>query len=157
MKTLTQRCVAIVLTGVVMGLGAQTVAADESTVVMGPYLQNLTSDGVVIRWVTVDDDDPSEFVYHKAPITGGRPDTEYEYTVGENGLFKGVYRTAPVDPVPFRFVVYGDTRSHPDVHGRVIEQIVREKPAFVLHTGDLVNDGREARLWRKSFSGRQRR
>jgi len=153
MKSLTQWRVMVLLAGVAMGLGTQTVVADESTVVIGPYLQNLTADGVVVRWVTVDDDNQSEFVYHRAPITGGRPDTEYEYTVGENGLFKGVYRTAPVDPVPFRFVVYGDTRSQPDVHGRVIERIVREKPAIVIHTGDLVDDGRKVRLWPKEFFG----
>lgn len=153
MKTLTQKCTVFVLIGVALGLGVQRVAAQESNVVMGPYLQNLTSNGVVIRWVTVDDDDPSEFIYHKAPITGGQPDTEYEYTVGENGLFKGVYRTAPVDPVPFRFVVYGDTRTQPNVHSRVANLIVRERPAFVLHTGDLVDDGREARLWPREFFG----
>ena len=153
MKTLTRKYVAFVLIGAMLGLGVQTIAAQESTVVMGPYLQNLTSNGVVIRWVTVDDDDPSEFIYHRAPITGGQPDTEYEYAVGENGLFKGVYRTAPLDPVPFRFVAYGDTRTQPDVHSRVANLILREKPAFVLHTGDLVDDGRKARLWPKEFFG----
>jgi len=153
MKALVQWRRMVLLAGLAMGVGTQTVVADESTVVIGPYLQNLTADGVVVRWVTVANDNRSEFVYHRAPITGGRPDTEYEYTIGENGRFKGAYRTAPVDPVPFRFVVYGDTRSQPDVHCRVIEQIVREKPAIVLHTGDLVDDGLEPDLWPTEFFG----
>ncbi len=142
-----------VLASLVLGLVPDGLAADESAVVIGPYLQNLTSDGVVVRWVTADPDNPSEFVYHRAPITGGKPDTEYEFATGENGRFKGVFRTAPVEPAAFRFVAYGDTRTQAEVHARLIDRIVDEKPAFVVHTGDLVGNGRRANLWLREFFG----
>jgi predicted phosphodiesterase len=37
---------------------------------------------------------------------------------------------------PFRFVAYGDSRSHPDRHARVIDGIAAREPALVLFTGD---------------------
>jgi predicted phosphodiesterase len=56
-----------------------------------------------------------------------------------------------------RAVLYGDTRAEavawfwtdydPTAHPRVSEAIAAEKPAFVIHTGDLVFDGAAADDW----------
>jgi hypothetical protein len=43
----------------------------------------------------------------------------------------------------YRFVVMGDSRSNPDLWPKIVEHIGRldPKPAFVIHTGDLVRNG----------------
>ncbi len=41
----------------------------------------------------------------------------------------------------FDFAVYGDCRHSPDVHRHVATSMAMTKPAFVLNTGDLVDDG----------------
>lgn len=47
----------------------------------------------------------------------------------------------------FTFVAYGDTRSNPIAHRKVIGEIVGLHPEFVLQSGDLVSDGRNAKQW----------
>ena len=48
----------------------------------------------------------------------------------------------------FTFVVYGDTRGGYAVHRAIVADIVKIHPVLVLQTGDLVADGRSARLWK---------
>ncbi len=134
---------------VVAGFGYSTATAD----VIGPYLQNVTPHGVVVRWATTDPTKPDKFVFHKAPITGCQPGKHYEYTVGDNNEFKVSFTTAPITAKPFRFVVYGDTRTHADIHAKVASKIAAANPALVLHTGDIVVDGRKADLWQTGFFG----
>ena len=47
----------------------------------------------------------------------------------------------------FTFVAYGDTRTDPVAHRRVIHEIVGLHPEFVLQSGDLVSDGHNPRQW----------
>lgn len=47
----------------------------------------------------------------------------------------------------FTFVAYGDTRSNPVVHARIIHEIVGLHPEFVLQSGDLVSDGGNPKQW----------
>ncbi len=47
----------------------------------------------------------------------------------------------------FTFVAYGDTRSDPIAHRRVIQEIVALHPEFVLQSGDLVSDGHNPKQW----------
>jgi 3',5'-cyclic AMP phosphodiesterase CpdA len=47
----------------------------------------------------------------------------------------------------FTFVAYGDTRSNPEAHAKVIAEIVGLHPEFVLQSGDLVSDGGNPRQW----------
>ncbi len=47
----------------------------------------------------------------------------------------------------YMFIAYGDTRSYPDDHRKVIAAIVRLHPEFVLQTGDLVATGTNAAQW----------
>lgn len=57
--------------------------------------------------------------------------------------------TAPAAAVvsPFRFVVYGDTRNGHAMHRKIVALIMKQDPAFVLQTGDLVAVGRDPALW----------
>jgi 3',5'-cyclic AMP phosphodiesterase CpdA len=52
----------------------------------------------------------------------------------------------------YRFVVYGDTRTDPDVHRLAIAEVLKIHPEFVLQTGDLVADGSSGAQW-KEFDG----
>ncbi|MBK6533374.1 MAG: metallophosphoesterase [Deltaproteobacteria bacterium] len=87
-------------------------------------------------------------------LSGLRPGTRYRYEVSAPDLetATGTFGTAPTTPVPFRFVIYGDTRSQARPHAAVVEAIRREGPEFVVHTGDLVEDGREEDDWQQFFT-----
>jgi len=41
-----------------------------------------------------------------------------------------------------RFAIYGDTRSNPEIHQQVVQQIVIHKPEATFHTGDLNSSGK---------------
>jgi 3',5'-cyclic AMP phosphodiesterase CpdA len=56
----------------------------------------------------------------------------------------GEKKREPGAPV---IVVYGDTRSNHEAHGRIIDAILRVEPAVVFHTGDLVEHGWSASQW----------
>lgn len=91
---------------------------------------------------------------HELTLSGLRPGTRYRYEVSGADVTTagGSFGTAPVEAVPFRFVIYGDTRSQPRPHAAVVEAIRREGPEFVVHTGDLVEDGRDERGWQQFFA-----
>jgi len=105
----------------------------ESPLRVGPYLQNLKTDGVTVMWETQDampsnvavghlgdelrsgegiltfEGPPGKI--HEVPVHGLAPDTEYHYAVllGKDGHEMGTFRTAPDRPTPFQFVVYADS------------------------------------------------
>src|SRR5262249_37605910 len=62
---------------------------------------------------------------------------------------RGSFKTAPAaDGGAFQFVVYGDTRTRHDVHRNVIAGILKSAhPDFIMHTGDLVENGTDNSLW----------
>lgn len=96
---------------------------------------------------------PAREALHEVQLTGLTDGTRYRYTVtGPNTApAEGTFSTLPRAPVPFRFVVYGDTRSEPAVHRSVVAAVARDAPDFVVHTGDLVEDGRDLSLWQEFF------
>ena len=84
----------------------------------------------------------------KVEFTGLKPGTTYYYNATGTDEGKGSFKTAPTEPGPFQFVVYGDTRTRHDVHRQVMAAILKHtSPDFVLHTGDLVANGADASLW----------
>lgn len=90
---------------------------------------------------------------HELTLNGLRPGTRYRYEVTGPDVVaaRGTFGTAPTEPVPFRFVIYGDTRSQARPHAAAVDAIVREAPEFVVHTGDLVEDGRDDGDWQRFF------
>ena len=97
----------------------------------------------------------------KTTFTNLQPATRYEYEVAGQDAGKGSFLTPPQTPAaaqaqtaaaqapkPYHFVVYGDTRTRHDVHRRVIASLLeRGMPDFVIHTGDLVENGNDSALW----------
>ena len=66
--------------------------------------------------------DRTRGVMHEVRITGLSPGVRYRYEVTGEGMAPagGEFSTAPVLDVPFRFVVYGDTRSGSSDHRAVV-------------------------------------
>jgi predicted phosphodiesterase len=90
---------------------------------------------------------------HEMRLAGLVAGTRYRYETSGDGLVpsSGTFSTAPSNAAPFRFVVYGDTRSDASIHARMVRAIHAEGADFVLHTGDLVADGRDDGLWHAFF------
>jgi predicted phosphodiesterase len=61
-------------------------------------------------------------------------------------------RTAQADEAPVCdkcMVVYGDSRTHHDVHRKIVSLIMSRKPAVVIHTGDMVAGGKDTDDWQE--------
>jgi predicted MPP superfamily phosphohydrolase len=87
---------------------------------------------------------PYDYVQYQADLTGLSANTNYIYTVNLNGqdlISAGDARFRTAGASQFKFVVLGDSGwgdPNSDAQGLIAKQIVTEKPALVLHTGDLV-------------------
>lgn len=138
-------------------------------IVKGPALRWATPDSVTILWETdVPADtsvgygmgsgdrhmvsDPALVTLHKAVLSGLDPDALYSYTAVSGPASKvGAFTSMPQAGQPFRFAVYGDSRTYPDAHARVAESIRMSRPRIVFHTGDLVGAGRDLTNWETEF------
>jgi 3',5'-cyclic AMP phosphodiesterase CpdA len=97
---------------------------------------------------------PKATKLHEVRLTGLKPATTYCYRVrsGETESETYQFKTAPVPGTNrWRMAVYGDSRSNPAVHRLVAKQIARAKVDLIVHTGDIVADGRDHDSWRKEF------
>ncbi len=136
-----------------------------------PYLQLPTPDGMTVMWET-NQPLPGRVEYGTTPALGSRidaaaatalhevrllglqPATMYYYRVLSGPLASPVHtlRTAPVPGTrEWRMALYGDSRSNPATHRKVVEQIARAKVDLIVHTGDIVLDGRSHDSWREQF------
>ena len=88
-------------------------------------------------------------------ISGLQPGQTYRYVVqAGRDRSEGTFRTSP--PLdysePFRFLVYGDTRTRPIEHSLVAQAMAREAPFdLVLNTGDLIANGTVWEQWQTEF------
>lgn len=142
----------------------------------GPWLMDLRTDSVVVMaerlrtgrlQVTAVPQGPGgdlpdgavtaragvDALLHELTLSGLRPGTRYRYEVTgpEVEPAGGTFGTAPEAAVPFRFAIYGDTRSHARAHAAVVDAVRREGAEFAVHTGDLVEDGRDESDWQTFF------
>ncbi len=138
----------------------------------GPFLQSLGQTGVTVKvellapeTVSVEVTGP-DGVAKKASIEEARrfqsmrvdglsPGTSYRYRVlaGAAGVAsdEGRFTTAPADARPFKFVMYGDSRSDPATHAAVVRAILATPSDFLVHTGDMVAVGDEEDDWKSFF------
>jgi hypothetical protein len=138
--------------------------AAEPKVSSGPFVVNVTSRTATIVWlvsgddVTVQSSAPGAAVIkspgyrvEKTTLTGLTANTRYDYTVPGSSA-KASFKTAPTGNTPFYFVAYGDNRTRPEVHQRVVNAIVAHGvPDMVVQSGDLVADGDDNILWATFF------
>ncbi len=104
--------------------------------------------------VTVDRVTNTNLVYlYEARLTHLKPRSTYTYSAQT-----GAARTAPKKFKTFddhatkvTFIAYGDARSNPKMHHAVASNFKKYSPDFILHTGDLVADGRRYELWGREF------
>ncbi len=94
---------------------------------------------------------------HKVWLENLEPGREYNYRItgprapilqritklGQSSIQSKVYkfRTVPADTNEVTFLVYGDSRTRPEVHRRVVEQMLDKNADFVVHSGDSVSSG----------------
>jgi hypothetical protein len=90
-------------------------------------------------------------------IHGLEPNTLHNYQVSRDGsglwlpATPVVFVTAPEANTFFRVAVYGDSRSYPEDHTRVIQSTIDDDPSIVLHTGDIVYYGKNYAGWGPQF------
>jgi len=132
----------------------------EDRLVGGPYVVNVGPRSATVAWVVetgqatlgsapgVADKKAPVLRHEKVEFTGLEPGKTYYYDATGREEGRGSFKTAPNGPVPFQFVVYGDTRTRHDMHRKVVAGILEySSPDFVLHTGDLVADGADSAQW----------
>ena len=144
-------------------------AAAALQIVFGPTLGDLTPNSAQITWYTnvpsigyiqigeqaVGKGGPAQV--HRVLLEGLQSGRVYTYevkaTAGDQKAAAGPYRfRTPSDSLmEWSFCAYGDTRSQPDAHRRVVLSMKACMPWLVLHTGDLVADGREMSGWHRFF------
>lgn len=61
------------------------------------------------------------------------------------------FRLAPAPGEPFRYLVYGDSRTYIADHTSVIDRMVTEDAALAFNTGDIVSFGMMEELWDPEF------
>jgi hypothetical protein len=148
-------------------------AVKPSRFVVEPYLQLPTPTGMTVMWET-NTESPSQVDYgttrslgqrvrreartalHEVRLQGLKPGARYFYQVRSGELVSEVFsfKTAPAPGTKrWRLAVYGDSRSNPRVHRRVAEQIARARVDLIVHTGDIVVNGKIHRTWQVEFFG----
>ena len=101
----------------------------------------------------IESSDGASVTMHEFSLRGLRAGERYRYEVSGPGLTPtgGTFSTPPLAGAPFRFVIYGDTRSGDVAHAAIVGALRNEGAEFLLHTGDLLADGRQENQWQGFF------
>jgi len=75
------------------------------------------------------------FIPEKSPLSGSPLKIPLSFLI----IFLFTFLGASLEA---RFAIYGDTRSSPEIHQQVVQQIVLHKPEATFHTGDLNSSGK---------------
>ena len=90
---------------------------------------------------------------YEAVLTNLQPASVYSYSVqvGTTRTAARQFHTFASQQPKVTFIGYGDARTNPKTHRAVVTNFKRYAPDFILHTGDLVVDGRKYDLWGREF------
>jgi hypothetical protein len=136
-----------------------------------PYLQLPAPDAMTIMWETTEklpgrvEFGPTEqlgsVVHEKAParlhqvrLTGLKVGEKYHYRVVSgpvSSAIKTFKAPPPLGTGKWRMALYGDSRSNPALHRKVVDQIAKHDVDLILHTGDIVANGKNYASWRTEF------
>ena len=161
-----------VLSSLAVFLGATLLPATGAhaagLIAKGPWVQRVTPTSAVVR-VEVDPPAPVTLdlglgrrtvtsaearSLHSIELDGLEPGTRYPYSVRAGATSKfAAFVTAPPDDgdAPFRFLVYGDSRADTAAHAAVVRAMVPAASDFLVHTGDLVENGGSVEQWQTFF------
>ncbi|MEM3587750.1 MAG: metallophosphoesterase family protein [Candidatus Jordarchaeaceae archaeon] len=91
---------------------------------------------------------------HQVELTNLLPDTIYYFICGGPGNYskERAFKTAPNSASYFRFVAGGDSRTNTADRDLVSKAMRHTNPSFVMHDGDMVEDGRIQSQWDSWFS-----
>jgi len=159
-----------------MALGLTATSARTSAAASfskGPYLQSLGGSGVTVK-VELDAPGPASLEiyaagegrritearspdakdFHALRAEGLAPGTSYDYRVlsGDVKSELGHFTTAPSGDAPFRFLIYGDSRSDPDAHAAIVRGLLAAPGEFLINTGDMVLAGKNPSDWAAFFA-----
>jgi len=166
--------------GLILMAASAAPAPAPDDILMGPYVNFVTPHSARVVWVTGPEAPAGTVVgesdgarrkvkvkartsgfnkrderLHVAVFDGLDHSTLYHYEVRSGEVTqKGTFHTAPPKGArdPFRFIVYGDTRSYPERHLSVSQAMAREKQfSFVVLSGDLVSNGQTWKQWEEQF------
>jgi hypothetical protein len=141
----------------------------------GPYVTGLFDTGADVRFeldkgvpakITIAPDadptsapktfeSPDQSGLHVARASGLEAATRYGYSVrvGSLVLADGHFSTAPAEgsTSPVTFIVYGDDRTDPIAQSAVVRAMLQVPSAFLVNTGDTVEDGGDPEAWTTFF------
>jgi acid phosphatase type 7 len=150
-------------------------ASADVRITKGPYVTGVFDTGADVRFeldkaaparVTIARDadptsDPQTFEsadqsgMHAARAFRLEAATRYGYSVrvGNLVLGDGHFSTAPApgSSSPVTFIVYGDDRTDPIAHSAVTRAMLQVPSAFLVNTGDTVEDGGDPDAWTTFF------
>jgi hypothetical protein len=93
--------------------------------------------------------------FHEATMSGLSSGSRYAYRVGDRSLDSWSDTQAfelPPDPdTKIKAVILGDSRNRMDVWSYIVNTSARERPSFIINTGDLVSDGDNMSHWNAWF------
>jgi acid phosphatase type 7 len=143
--------------------------------VVDPYLQFGTLNTMTVMWEStrqansiVDFGEISNFgksvvvktqsFMHEVKLSGLKAETQYFYrarSIDEKGQTIQsktlTFQTASKAGTPYAFAVISDTQTNWKVAGKVATMAWAQRPNFLLHPGDLVENGKDKSHWTKQF------
>ena len=144
---------------------------DTSPFVVGPYLQFPTRDSIVVMWETPQPGtsvveygeslplkekvaESKNAAIHEVTIRGLKPNTKYLYRVStleaDGKTLEGKvlqFMTAVDEDSAFSFGIIGDTQKNPKMTAQIAKLIWDRHPHFVIHVGDVVDNGPDKDEW----------
>ena len=145
--------------------------------VLGPYLQFPTRESMTIMWETAKPgtsvveyatgvplthkvEENKDATVHEVTLTGLKPGTKYVYRVTTTAADGTTvtsepfqFLTAPDEDAAFSFGIIGDTQKNPTVTGQIAKLIWERRPHFVIHCGDVVDNGPDKKEWEDELFG----
>lgn len=149
-----------------LAVGASLVACAPSaysqTITYGPIIgRGFTGDSMIVRWGTQNAADSTQVSFkakgaasytvttgsaskdHEVVIKGLAPGQVYEYfvTSGMKSSATFQFSSCPTPGRPMDMVFYGDSRSVPSAHAKVVAQIIKQAPEMIFESGDIAPEG----------------
>ncbi len=135
------------------------IGAEDLTFHVGPYVMHTTQTSVTLVWESENvggtrieygknesygsQVEGAAGTMHEVVVPDLKPATIYHYRActDERCTADLTFSTAPLPGQKFRFAVYGDSRSDPDTHRAVVQNIMKDEPVLVFNGGDIVGCG----------------